>query len=359
MQLLTKNLLAIGLMLLLTSSLQAQPFSVYPGDANNNGECNHVDLLYIGLGYGETGQGRNTVGITWGPQVTQTPWSNTFPNGLNMVYGDCNGDSTIDALDVNAIDLNFLQTHGTIVPDTFPTANPTDPPIVFNISPDSVPAGDTLTVPIMVGAPINPVDSIYGVAVTIDFNPALIDTIYMQYGSSAFAILGTAPLVVEKLDKANGKLRVGICRFDHVNVAGTGTVGDIVIVMDDNLKTKSTIEDMFKLSFGEVMAIDASGNKFGLYPVADSVGVIANINLTQDDLTVFPNPANDVIKIQSGRELIQDFMIMDLQGREQLSENDLNTREASINLNSLVPGTYFIRMKTTGGRSYMRKLIRH
>jgi len=38
---------------------------IWPGDANNNGKADQVDMLYIGWAFGTDGSPREVMGTTW------------------------------------------------------------------------------------------------------------------------------------------------------------------------------------------------------------------------------------------------------------------------------------------------------
>lgn len=90
------------------NSKEAYSFSdaiVYPGDTDANGKVEASDVLYCGLAFGRSGPIRQNASTLWTPQQA-TDWSNSIlsVNGKNQ---DCNGDGTIDNLDLEVIANNF------------------------------------------------------------------------------------------------------------------------------------------------------------------------------------------------------------------------------------------------------------
>jgi hypothetical protein len=79
---------------------------VYPGDCDNNGVVNGIDVLPIGRFWHFTGESRDSVSIVWEPQ-NATPWQ----SNLAATYADCNGDGIVDEQDVLAIGTNWHKTH--------------------------------------------------------------------------------------------------------------------------------------------------------------------------------------------------------------------------------------------------------
>jgi hypothetical protein len=103
-----KTIVSILLLLvLLQGSLYAQPFFVWPGDANGNGVVNHVDLLELGLHYGHQGPARAFSSSSWFPHVLDTAWGIYSPSLVDLGHGDCNGDGQIDSLDAAVVGQNF------------------------------------------------------------------------------------------------------------------------------------------------------------------------------------------------------------------------------------------------------------
>jgi uncharacterized repeat protein (TIGR01451 family) len=81
-------------------------YSVYPGDANNDGIVDVRDILPLGRYYGSTGAARTGASLTWTPQSVPTPWT-----VADACYADCNGDGTVNATDVDGIIANWAMTH--------------------------------------------------------------------------------------------------------------------------------------------------------------------------------------------------------------------------------------------------------
>ena len=110
---------------------------VWPGDVNNNGIVNEVDLLYLGFAFNATGSPRVDATTDWAGQTITEEWEGNFPNGLNFVYADCNGDGLVNEEDAEVIKANILLVHDDVifVPDEFLPATPeVDPTFSFSDS---------------------------------------------------------------------------------------------------------------------------------------------------------------------------------------------------------------------------------
>ena len=122
---------AIVLMMLLVfgsvSSISAQT-DVWPGDINNNGIVNNIDLLYWGIAKGDTGTKRDETGTEWHSYELTAEWDDNYLDGLNYAQGDADGKGKIEGSDRNAIlKDNYGLTHGIVTPDAFLIGNSTPP----------------------------------------------------------------------------------------------------------------------------------------------------------------------------------------------------------------------------------------
>ena len=78
--------------------------AVYPGDANNDGIVNEMDILPLGVFWEISGEARDAL-VTWTrqPSVSWTP--------KRATYADCNGDGVIDEQDILVIGTHWGLTH--------------------------------------------------------------------------------------------------------------------------------------------------------------------------------------------------------------------------------------------------------
>jgi hypothetical protein len=77
---------------------------------------------------------------------------------------------------------------------------------------------------------------------------------------------------------------------------------------------------------------------------------------TKSELSVYPNPAKDVINVLS-EELIQQIVLWDYFGRVQLKMDGNSRHNIEILLEGLKPGVYFIRVKTNQHSFFQKVLV--
>lgn len=103
-----------GIFILLLSvfctALQAQQNLIWPGDANNSGSVNGIDMLFWAHTYGATAFERPGASASWVGQPMGTPWPETFPSGLNFAYADLDGDSKVTGKDFRLLVQNLHRT---------------------------------------------------------------------------------------------------------------------------------------------------------------------------------------------------------------------------------------------------------
>ena len=155
-----------------------------PGDANNDGRVNHVDLLAIGLNFGQAGPPRipPAQGIDWTPKPFLF-WPTTLPTtGINDGFSDCDGDGIVSPEDIRAIKFNYDSAHNLSQPPPQPyqpfVKVPTTarPKLVFVFDKDTATVNDTLRLNIFYEQPPGLPQAIspMGVAFTLEFKEEFI-----------------------------------------------------------------------------------------------------------------------------------------------------------------------------------------
>ncbi|MCB9231446.1 MAG: T9SS type A sorting domain-containing protein [Bacteroidia bacterium] len=351
-----KNLFAIIACSLFYIGLAAQ-VTVWPGDANNNGTANHFDLLFVGQGYGTTGFPRNSVSNVWAPQTLQGPWNIALPqSGIDYGYLDCNGDGTINSLDVPAIEQNFGLIHGNVLPDNVPAPTFAGALMVFQFPFDSLPSGSTDTVDIVLGTGGAVLDSLYSMAFSISYDTSLVDSIYpITLGSGLASPIDTL-ISVDFLSKSNGRFDFAISRTNQVNISITGTVPvvSLGLVMVDNLKTAVTSK-MLNLTFENAVALTSKETYIPLNPASDSVTVFTGVDELQSfqpQISVFQS--REWIDVQSSNTRVQGLDLVDLSGKNLCSTH--SEQQNRIFTGQIPQGIYLLRIHTSKG-IFTQKMI--
>lgn len=334
--------------LLLGWETQAQ--LIWPGDANNNGKVNAVDVLFVGLGYNTTGPKRTNASTTWEAQPL-SPWASSFPNGLNYAYADGNGDGEINDKDTeDAIEVNFGLTHGLLKPDGFAKGKKgTAPQLKLSTSQRIVAPGETLDINLDLGSADKPVN-FYGIAVQLGYSNSLVrQTDFDDDFQPWFEAPGedTKELFV---DPGNtGQAELAITRTDQQVATGFGRIGKVKLVIEDIIVGRPV--DTLRITIDSVLLIDqnfkstAIAHDTLLVFVTKDPTLVATKELRYNPalLKISPNPNPGNFKVETKLN-IQFWELYDPLGRAvSIQSQQLKFGSWSIHAGGLPTGVYLLR----------------
>ena len=252
---------------------------VWPGDANNDLEANHYDLLVVGLNYGETGPARDSVSTAWIGHYGQD-WSTAQWDGVNNKNGDCNGDGEISDVDIEAIEQNFAFSH----PDQ---PRSTGEELTFEILTPNVTIGEDIEIAVIAGsaAPV----SMYGIGFEFSLDPTLFDftTLSVDYSNSWLGDTMTDMIAVDVAEEAMGQLFIAMSRKDHVEQVGQGEICRLTI------RAIGIDEDGTDVGLTTNGGMDAQGDTIPFTATQTDNVVINSIEdqeFVQKSIVVYPNP---------------------------------------------------------------------
>ena len=310
---------------------------VWPGDANSDGVADNLDVLELGLHYTQTGAPRASTSNAWQSYFANN-WTGTITNGKNLNHSDCNGDGTIDDNDTLAIYNNYGLTH-TFKPAQTNTVNPQ-----LSIIPDqtSVVKGTWGTASIYLGDATTNINSINGVAFTVDFDNSLIETnnIYIEYQNS-FLDAGQN-LDFRNLDFTNSKLFTATTHTINNNVSGNG----LIAKLHYQIKSSLTTDEVLNIGLSLANQSAASGL---ITPLTSGTGTLMALGtsvglqeLNGGLISISPNPTNGSLIINSKTEL-QKIEVVSITGQILLSETPANVSH-TLQLENFANGIYFVNL---------------
>lgn len=338
-------------------------FSVWPGDANNDGVANNADILPIGIGYGTMGNVRPNATINWQAE-NNLNWIDTLASNTNYKHIDCNGDGIIADDDTIAILQNFGFTHPLRIAQRL--QNITDPPLYFDIVVDTVGTGQQLDIPLYFGTTAIPADSIYGMAFTVNYDTSLVkaDSVQIGFSPSWLGTSGSDLIYISKNDAQNGKLFVGVTRINQNDTSGFGEIARVTVVTTDNVsgKLSQSIYDTLNFSISDLTIINVNEIERNAFVTGDSLIIedltaLNELNQLGKNIFVFPNPAKNNVNIKSSFAELVSVRLTDVTGKQinNLSNTNnplikkLNDFEFRININNLQKGMYLIKIETNSG----------
>jgi hypothetical protein len=325
----------------------AQCDSVWPGDADNNGVADNNDVLALGINYGVTGPIRTGASNSWVGQ-TCLNWPDTLADGVNIKHSDCDGNGIINADDTLPISLNYGLVHARLLP---PVYNAGIPDLSLQCTTDTIGPHQLLHVKMHLGSTALPVPAIYGLAFSIQLDPALIDTntISFDYSTSALGNIGTNLLSFHYSFNSTGTIDVAVTKTDQLNAINIDSIiGVLNVVITDNVSTISTlrpgISDVTAITLDEsYVALNSRGDSVVIDPAMNGIHSV----LSDELISIYPSPAHDYLKIISEIQ-IRSVSIINSFGEIKMNQ-DVNQKNVTLNLNSISNGFYVVELKTTSG----------
>ena len=363
--------------LCLSFSFQVFSQIIFPGDLNNDGVANNLDILAAGVAYGATGPERLNASFDWIPQKS-TPWGIGLPvSGVDLSFCDANGDGLVDSLDIEAIVVNYdsLQTTAVppptpyVLPDTFPVEE--RPQVQVRFEPDSVLEGSTVSVVIDYIHPpqLPPSAAALGLAFALEYEESLVQDSLITFSPAADA--QDLMMVAAAADFKDFWRSVGPGRVE-IAAAGRGLpaldrsreLGRVEIVIEDMVffpqpepfeRLILTVEDFLLINPAEeVIDLVVKGDTLVIYSPVNGLPSIAE---TPPSLQLSPNPARQLVKVQVDRALAEAIRILDAQGRTVYQEKTGPANVFAVELKDLSRGLYFVEILTDRGRLSQRLVI--
>ncbi|MGB1206636.1 MAG: T9SS type A sorting domain-containing protein [Chitinophagales bacterium] len=329
------------------------PSCVWPGDTDRDGNVNVWDLIPIGLAYGSTGTPRNMQGTSWNGYPTAENWGETLYES-DYKYIDCNGDGTIDELDVAAIDQNYEASHEFAALPTLPAASSAEFSIALEIeNTEAISWGDTVIFNIMLGlAGQTPEDILYGAAFSFTPPQGFIKSAEIDFSES---VVGTNDntISLSKTIADSTRFDAAIVRTDFMPVSNSGLLGKINVVMVEVLEGKTgDFEEMITVSLDNFTAVNANGESLAIDNVfGDSFLFVGTENVFESNvpkLTVFPNPMQDIFTITlPPSHDFESLEIIDISGKTVLQQHNLQffTDKIIVDTKGLNNGFYLLKMQ--------------
>ena len=336
--------------------------SVWPGDADRNGEVDHKDIFPIGLAYGKAGQPRKIQSTEWKAQVAQL-WATNLPQRpVDLSNVDADGNGQISAGDTSALTANWRKKHADGIPNVLESEIREEGVNLF-FQGDTLYTGPGQWLPVALGSKEQLAENVYGIAFTIAYDPAQIKEHELSFltENSWLGTLGKDLLVFQHNDPAAGKLDVALVRIDGRNRTGQGVIGKVKVTIEDlvfNLREGN--ENKLKLQIQEVQLISNANKSIPVNPLNSPPVVKTNVvskvqdRLIAHQVRLFPQPATDQLFVEYGSLQVQGVQLLQQDGRA-LTPILNPTRE--LDLQGIPGGVIFLKVLTDKGVGIKKILI--
>jgi|GEM_PF-3066360 len=330
---------------------------VYPGDANYDQTANVYDILPIGVKFGDAEIVRPNASLGWFGQGV-LDWQSALLSGINTKHVDCNGDGTINEDDTLAILTNYGLTHvSTARQSAFSSYT-----VILDVPQGPFEAGSTIEIPIRLGTVDTLVEDLYGIAFGIEYDTAVIveGSVKVMMGSSWLGDDGNDMMgITQDLYQEAGRIDVGMTRIDHTNRTGHGVLACLIVVISDDIAKKPI--STLRLSVIGVEANDKDEApidiKGSTAQIGGSASALANDSAFDAQTTIFPNPAQERVRIETTRQPFHMLQLFDQKGSIVFEQSFPDTQNAEFNLTSVPKGVYMLKV-VGKGTAFVRKLLK-
>jgi photosystem II stability/assembly factor-like uncharacterized protein len=325
---------------------------VWPGDTDSSGTVNHFDLLNIGLNYNTFGLARpaNLQNTDWYGHFAEYWFKNSGNTGINLKHVDANGDGFISFTDTLAIIKNWEKTHNLAAPKPISTLSVT-PPISIETSPVS--ENKSYAFPIILGDATNMVDAIYGLGFSIgyDANKIVPNSVFMTFEK---CWLGKDILIVSKNFNDIGRIEMALVRKNKLNIEGKGQVATLHFTVK---KGATSTSNQMAFTIQNSKAIDKDNR---IFPLSEKSS-ISTVTPTQEAgwesrVTIYPNPVQNLIHIESTSVKIKKVEILDYRGVRQIELSE-QSPFYKIDMTEFSNSFYIVKVYTDNG-VMLKKIIK-
>lgn len=325
---------------------------VWPGDANYDLVADNNDILNIGLAYGYSGPVRSSASLAWVAQPAGD-WTAQFANGANLKHADTDGNGVVNVDDTTAVSLNYGLTHPFRLMPPAITSLPS-PQLYVVTNPDTANLSDTVNVEVFLGTGTTQVDSIYGIAFTLNYDTALVSDSYFNadFNGCWMGTPGVDLITFSHNRYSDGAMDFAIVRTDQNNTNGFGFLNRLGIVIVDNVGAKVTLP----LTISNVTAITASEYVLSLLVSNDSVLIdttgtvgINELMPLADQFSLYPNPAGNFIQLSAPLNETFEMEVFNQFGRSMLPKQ-MVSNGVRMNTTSLSQGVYYMTLTGSKGK---------
>jgi hypothetical protein len=328
---------------------------VFPGDANDDGIADFLDIMPLGGFFGDVGPLRPSASLAWVPQ-TAPVWGMPFAlTGADAKHSDSNGDGEITFADTLAIWVNYGLTHGLYVPDSTLLPNLGGLVPITLVGPPVLQPGDTVALALHFGSNDSVANQAYGLAVELGYDTTLMDIIGFHFDGSWFGQKGVNLMTLAREDSLQAKFQISMIGTDQASRSGFGQVATIIVVVSDDI-AKQTLPLTFQ--FLRVQAVDDGGNVQSLSVLPDPFALAIDTSTTAlmsraslPALRWTHDPAQQQVLVEAEQPLTGWLSLYDAQGRVLRRLPLAHTTRQVLSLAQMPPGMYLLRVAAEPGGS--------
>lgn len=348
----------------LTGTLTGQ-LTVYPGDANDNGIVNNIDVLYIGYSFGAVGPSRVLTDTDFEAQEAAAAWPDAFPDGVSYASADANGDGLVSVQDLLTVYRNYGATRAPVIPDEFPEPPDGASHLRMESAFDTalIRPGTAFSIPLYINDINDPLE-LNGLAFSLEYDPELVKEIRLEWEMD-WVRADSSWYGLQVDNQQEPELDIAMTRFGNDPVTGGGLLGRVNIIIEDDLiglllTPTDTLETLIRIKKirgvgRDFVPIPLDGDEYH-FTIYHPEATKPVERPDETEFMVYPNPVREFIRIEAPR-IIKKIALFDLLGRPMMQESNLDSTEIQLPVTDLPSGLYLLRVQTEGGISSREILI--
>jgi hypothetical protein len=189
-------------------------------------------------------------------------------------------------------------------------------------------------------------------------------SIRVTFNSGWLGIPGTDLLKLNANDTTSGVLDVSVTRINQLAISGSGNIGEVSFVMEDNIagKMNGDFSTVLSLCIEQPLAINASGETIPVSIACDSVIATQVIDQIEDQhlqqMILSPNPADHFVEIFLQQPCTGNVRLVNIFG-QLIEEQVIHSKYITFNTEQIPSGTYFIILKNEKTIQSSKVIIQH
>jgi Bacterial Ig domain/Secretion system C-terminal sorting domain len=332
---------------------------VFPGDANNDGKVNMVDILPIGYCTGVVGTARENASTEWYGQYS-ADWPGVM--GAKEKHVDADGDGSVTALDSIWINEYYGNSSNLYAG---PVASLENIPLYFIPQTPNPGPGDLVEIDIVLGAPNAPAFDIYGLSFSLGYNAEIVvpGSMNVNFFDDSWTSYNSPMISYMKDHYADNKVDVAYTRTSDVSASGFGIIGTVSFVIEDVIDLRLNEFFNFNLNFnGSPVTMNAAGEYVTIVG-ADlqlKINTKPGLNDSENPLISYPNPTDDLLNIHlNGGDELEQVKIFDLVGNLMYDSGSILDKHHTVDVSKFHNGMYIINAFTTTEMLSIKTRVEH
>ncbi|MBK6931858.1 MAG: hypothetical protein IPH12_13740 [Saprospirales bacterium] len=366
-----------SLLLLLIWPLSLNAQILFPGDANNDGRADHLDVLATGLSFSQEGPFREPpfLGVDWSPKLFE-PWLGALPaTGINFGFSDADGNGMVNEKDMAAIKMNYDSTQTGAQPPPKPYAPPDTflttalPRLVFRFEQDTATVRDTLRLHIFYehppGLPLHL--SPLGVAFTLQFDEMLVKDsltqIIFEPGANDLLFAAGATGFADARVVPPGRVEFGAAGKAIPGLAFSRPLGVVQFIVEDVIVRADTFWTKFKIEIAKPLMINMQEEVMTFGIAVDDVVLFQELSNTAApdppfSVRMYPSPVGDVLHVEFPDAVPGQIRIFNSASKMVLQREISDEKLLRLPANYWPPGWYWVCISARNGRTVSRAVLK-